>query len=100
MSIHAYKIIEIKTENAPTFYPFDEFIQTLFPSLLSQLIDNGQGIITLEMKEIIKAKKNISKIFEDEGKFLSSDDKKIYIGILDEMLADKNKVSFIEYYCY
>jgi len=97
MSVRAYKLKEIKTEESPTFNLWNN--ETIYYNLVDteQLDNNGGGLITIQEDSINNLIKNIKsgdiKVKQDESK-------KNILFILQKMSKQAENDSYIEYYCY
>lgn len=92
MSIRAYKVIEIKTEESPSFNLWrDEELMSLLADegFYDKLVD-GCGIAEVEVDALESAVKKVKDIDEDTKRSILSDIKN----------ARKNGDSHIEYSCY
>lgn len=103
MSVRAYKIKKIETENSPTFNLWhDDLITDAIPSISEGLNSDGCGIIYITLDEAKIAADSIQDMLNDEGlsKEQSDNFEEQLKNALELVEACMNEDESAEFYCY
>lgn len=102
MSVRAYKIITLETEDSSTFNLWrDDFIVDNV-GYTGDLDDGGSGIIEVWEGDVKQAIKNFEEYWDEyNGEDKTPEDKKNYKAILRKMLKDtKDSGGYAQYQCF
>ena len=96
MSTRAYKLIEIKTEDSPTFNLWhDDFITE------NLLYSDEESIISVDRVNIEDMLKNFETYWKEyKGEDKTAENKIYYKETLEQMLKECEDNDYVEYYCF